>query len=93
MMNEDQIQRLIESPHALLTLEFQEEDWKEIYTYLKSHRMTDHLLTKWVLNQEEHGYYRYKAIGQLFARFATIGRGFSTIEKAMEQKMSSDSQK
>lgn len=52
--------------------------------------MTDQLLAVWAINQKENGYYRFKAIGQLFARYATIGRGFSTIEKAVKKKMSSN---
>lgn len=82
---------LVRNPLALLQHglqnDFTEEEWKEIYEWFLDHRMTSELHCMWLRSQLTHGKYRFRAIGQMFARFATIGKGFSTVDHATKLKM------
>ena len=42
--------------------------------------MTKELYFKWVEEAKTYGIYRFSAIGQLFARYAHLRKGFKTLE-------------
>lgn len=91
MLTDDMVQMLVRNPLLMLQYSFEhkieEEDWKQVYEWLLKHRMTDELHVAWLRNQLTHGIYRYRAIGQLFARYATIGKGWSTVDNASRVKL------
>ena len=90
-LSEPQIQNYIKNPHLMLhaamDTSLSEDDWAEIYKWLLCHRMTDELHTYWFKNQLNNGKWKYRALGQIFARFATIGKGFSTVDNATKNKL------
>lgn len=90
MLSDQKLQYLVRNPLALLVAAveniYTEDEWRRIWEWLHTHRMSDELLGLWVRNQEQHGHFRYKALGQLFARYADIGRGWSTVDKGIAIK-------
>lgn len=88
---ESQLQYIVRNPISLLVEahnnNYSEEEWKQIYTWLNEHRMTDELHALWLHSQIAHGKWRFRALGQMYARFATIGKGFSTVDNATRHKI------
>lgn len=86
-----QLDYLVRNPLALLKEayinELTEDDWKKIHAWLDTHRMTDELHTIWLKSQYNNGKWRYRALGQMFARFATIGKGFSTVDQSTKLRI------
>lgn len=90
-LTETKLLYLVKNPHILLTEvmcdNLTEEDCEEIHNWLYNHRMTDELHTNWLRSQLDNGRWKYRALGQMFARYATIGKGFSTVDNATRLKM------
>lgn len=76
---------LIENPMALLSAavnggpEYTEEDWERIYLELRNRRLTDRHRDILLGAQIEHGKWKMRAVGQQMARYATIGKGWTTV--------------
>lgn len=82
MLSKDEIKLLIKNPEQVMKNYeiFQEEDWEQIYEYLLTKRIDKELFDSWINSQKNFGKFKYKAIGQLFSRFATLRRGYTTLE-------------
>lgn len=70
----------------LVSRQLSEEQCKTIWQWLDTHRMSQQLLVQWMYEQQKNGFWRYRVIGQVFARFAIIGKGFSTVDNGIKRK-------
>lgn len=90
-LTDDQIRAYLFDPELLLTDLFNrtltENQCKQFWTWMQDHRMSQPMLIQWMYEQQKNGFWRYRCIGQVFARFAVIGKGFSTVDKGFQRKI------
>jgi hypothetical protein len=92
MLTEQEVVYFVQNPVALLlestkpNSRLTEKDWKQLYHYLLTHRMTPKLCALWAAAQQNNGNYKFKAVGQLFARYATIGKGWQTVRESIIER-------
>lgn len=89
-LTEEQINAFIRRPQILLMManddRYGEEFWFQVYHYLESKRMDYQMYKDWKDAQELNGFFKFAALGQLFARYATLRKGFKPLEKSSFQK-------
>lgn len=84
-LTEEQLNAFVRKPELILKManddKYGEDFWFQIDHYLETKRMDQELYDNWKKSQELHGHFKYAALGQLFARYATLKKGFKPLEK------------
>ena len=92
MITKSEIEYLVRNPLQLLVEagkrdRYTEQDWEKVYNWLLNHRMSIELFGLWYRNQQHHGVHRFRAVGQLFARYAKIGKGWHTVDDGVRIRL------
>lgn len=90
ILTDKQLKALIRRPELILKLAYEnnhdENFWFQVFRYLELKRMDGEMYDDWKRSQDVHGYYKYAAVGQLFARYATLRKGFKPLKKSSFDK-------
>jgi hypothetical protein len=83
MISKQTIEYLIYNPEELLkeavlnNRNLTEEDWGLIHQEIASRKLNNRLKDSLLISRNASGVNKFKAIGQLFARYARVGKGFA----------------